>query len=932
VSGDVAPPVEGTIRPLHGAAQRPESGERAPAEAADRSADDHQPDRPSAADRGPDPDADGAPRTHEGLWADDSWRNESWPSQGYDDFDGAYDSAYEGGSWGDVVALGDPDDLSDDEDDEDDEEALAEAAWRDAEGEPGGVVLPFRAPGGASASARPGGLSDGTALGTITGDEDTGGSGGSMLAGAPTGRRVRARLARFNAPWQTPQVSEVLEPLIAIHRASHPKADQRLLQRAYDTAGHWHAGQYRKSGDPYITHPLAVANILANLGMDTITLVAALLHDTIEDTDYTLDQMRVEFGGEVALLVDGVTKLDRVKLGDAAKAETIRKMVVAMAKDPRVLVIKLADRLHNMRTLTFLPRAKQEQKAKETLEILAPLAHRLGMNTIKWELEDLAFQTLFPKRFEEINRLIAEHAPQREALLRAVTQKVNVDLRAAKIKAEVTGRPKHLYSVYQKMIVRGREFADIYDLVGVRILVDTVRDCYAALGVIHANWQPVPGRFKDYIAMPKFNMYQSLHTTVIGPSGKPVEMQIRTYAMHRTAEYGIAAHWRYKETKGATIAGPPAHIDEMTWLRQLLDWQREASDPSEFLDALRFDLSSQEVYVFTPKGDVIALPTGSTPVDFAYAVHTEVGHRCIGARVNGKLVPLESTLSNGDVIEIFTSKSETAGPSQDWLGFVKSPRARTKIRQYFNKERREEAIEAGKDALVKAMRKQGLPLQRLLTSDSLLTIARDQHLADVSALYAAVGEGQLSAQSIVQRLVAGFGGEEGAVEDIAETAVPTRPPYRGAAYDPGVVVRGVDDVWIKLARCCTPVPGDDVFGFVTRSGGVSVHREDCANAEDLRAQPERILEVTWKPTSASTFLVAIQVEALDRHKLLADITKVLSDEKVNILSATVTTTRDRVALSRFSFEMADPKHLGHLLAAVRRVEGVYDAYRVTSGA
>jgi guanosine-3',5'-bis(diphosphate) 3'-pyrophosphohydrolase len=766
----------------------------------------------------------------------------------------------------------------------------------------------------------------------VPSDESTGGFG---LASAPTGRRVRARLARFNAPWQSTQVSEVLEPLIATHRASHPKADGRALQRAFDVAARWHSGQYRKSGDPYITHPLAVATILANLGMDTTTLVAALLHDTIEDTDYSLESMKTDFGGEVALLVDGVTKLDRVKLGDAAKAETIRKMVVAMAKDPRVLVIKLADRLHNMRTLTFLPRAKQEQKAKETLEILAPLAHRLGMNTIKWELEDLAFGTLFPKRFEEINRLIGEHQPQREALLRQVTNRVQLDLKSAKIKAETTGRPKHLYSIYQKMIVRGRDFNDIYDLVGVRILVDTVRDCYAALGVIHANWQPVPGRFKDYIAMPKFNMYQSLHTTVIGPTGKPVEMQIRTFAMHRTAEFGIAAHWKYKEQKGAgaTIVGPPAHIDEMTWLRQLLDWQREASDPSEFLDALRFDLSSQEVYVFTPKGDVIPLPTGSTPVDFAYAVHTEVGHKCIGARVNGKLVPLESTLSNGDVIEIFTSKSATAGPTQDWLGFVKSPRARTKIRQYFNKERREESIEIGKEAIVKAMRKQGLPLQRMLTSENLTTIARDLHLPDVASLYAAVGESTVSAQSVVQKLVAGFGGEEGAVEDIAETAVATRPPRnRTISQDPGVVVKDVSDVWVKLARCCTPVPGDSVFGFVTRSGGVSVHRDDCANADDLREQSERVVEVSWKPTSASTFLVAIQVEALDRHKLLADVTRVLSEERVNILSATVTTTRDRVAVSRFTFEMADPKHLGHLVAAVRKVDGVFDAYRVTSGA
>jgi GTP pyrophosphokinase len=801
-----------------------------------------------------------------------------------------------------------------------------------------GVVVQLFPEGGRPGAGRPGPDADGDLPDAerFDGRGTTGGSGTTFgFAGAPTGRRVRARLARFNAPWQTPKVSEVLEPLISSHRASHPKADVRLLQRAYDSAEELHSGQFRKSGDPYITHPLAVATILANLGMDTTTLVAALLHDTIEDCadKYDIDQLRAEFGPEVALLVDGVTKLDKVKLGDAAKAETIRKMVVAMAKDPRVLVIKLADRLHNMRTLNFLPRPKQEQKSRETLEILAPLAHRLGMNQIKWELEDLAFKTLFPKRFDEIDRLIREHAPQRDTQLRQVTQRVSLDLAAAKIKTEVTGRPKHLYSVYQKMIVRGRDFSDIYDLVGVRILVDTVRDCYAALGVIHANWQPVPGRFKDYIAMPKFNMYQSLHTTVIGPTGKPVEMQIRTHAMHRTAEYGIAAHWKYKEQKSATIVGPPAHIDEMTWLRQLLDWQREASDPSEFLDALRFDLSSQEVYVFTPKGDVIALPTGSTPVDFAYAVHTDVGHKCIGARVNGKLVPLESTLSNGDVIEIFTSKSETAGPSQDWLGFVKSPRAKTKIRQHFNRERREEAIEAGKDALAKAMRKHGLPLQRMLTPDALLTIARDLHLPDAASLYAAVGENQVSAQSVVQRLVAGYGGEEGAVEDVAETAVATRPPrHRGAERDPGVVVVGVTDVWIKLARCCTPVPGDNVFGFVTRTGGVSVHREDCANAADLRDQAERLVDVSWKPTAASTFLVAIQVEALDRHKLLADVTRVLSDEKVNILSATVTTTRDRVAISRFSFEMADPSHLNHVLSAVRKIDGVFDAYRVTSGA
>ena len=750
---------------------------------------------------------------------------------------------------------------------------------------------------------------------------------------APTGRRVRAAFARLSATTWQGQVNVVLEPLVATHRTAHPKADVRLLQKAYDVAEQFHRGQMRKSGDPYITHPLSVATILADLGMDTTTLSAALLHDTVEDTGYTLEQLQADFGGEVAHLVDGVTKLDKVQFGEAAEAETIRKMVVAMARDPRVLVIKLADRLHNMRTMRFLPRPKQIRKSRETLEVLAPLAHRLGMNTVKWELEDLSFAILYPKRYDEIARLVAEHAPAREKALAEVTEQVSSDLKASKIKATVTGRPKHYYSVYQKMIVRGRDFADIYDLVGVRVLVDSVRDCYAALGVIHATWQPVPGRFKDYIAMPKFNMYQSLHTTVIGPEGKPIELQIRTWAMHRTAEYGIAAHWKYKDSKGADVAGPANQVDDMTWLRQLLDWQREAADPGEFLESLRFDLGGQEVYVFTPKGDVIALPTGSTPVDFAYAVHTQVGHRCIGARVNGKLVPLESTLANGDTVDIFTSKSDANGPSQDWLGFVKSPRARTKIRQYFAKERREDAIEAGKEAIQRFMRKQGLPLQRLFGGESLITLARDLHYADVSALYAAVGENQVSAQSVVHRIVAALGGTEGATEDLAEITLPTRERARQiGGTDPGVVVEGLDDVWVKLAKCCTPVPGDTIIGFVTRGGGVSVHREDCTNAEDLHRQPQRMVPVSWSPTAGSVFLVAIQVEALDRHRLLSDVTRVLSDERVNILSATVTTTRDRVAVSRFTFEMADPKHLGHLLGVVRKVEGVYDAYRVTSGA
>ncbi|MFG3104118.1 GTP pyrophosphokinase [Streptomyces sp. NPDC048182] len=775
---------------------------------------------------------------------------------------------------------------------------------------------------------------------------------GAVVRNAPgqpprsgSSNRVRARLARLGVQRANPY-NPVLEPLLRIVRGNDPKietATLRQIERAYQVAERWHRGQKRKSGDPYITHPLAVTTILAELGMDPATLMAGLLHDTVEDTEYGLDDLRRDFGDVVALLVDGVTKLDKVKFGEAAQAETVRKMVVAMAKDPRVLVIKLADRLHNMRTMRYLKREKQEKKARETLEIYAPLAHRLGMNTIKWELEDLAFAILYPKMYDEIVRLVAERAPKRDEYLALVTDEVQQDLRAARIKATVTGRPKHYYSVYQKMIVRGRDFAEIYDLVGIRVLVDTVRDCYAALGTVHARWNPVPGRFKDYIAMPKFNMYQSLHTTVIGPGGKPVELQIRTFDMHRRAEYGIAAHWKYKQeaVAGASKVRTDAPkgvgkdkdaINDMAWLRQLLDWQKETEDPGEFLESLRFDLSRNEVFVFTPKGDVIALPAGATPVDFAYAVHTEVGHRTIGARVNGRLVPLESTLDNGDLVEVFTSKAAGAGPSRDWLGFVKSPRARNKIRAWFSKERRDEAIEQGKDAIVRAMRKQNLPIQRILTGDSLVTLAHEMRYSDISALYAAIGEGHLSAQNIVQKLVQALGGEEAASEEIDESVPPShgRGRKRRTNADPGVVVKGVDDVWVKLARCCTPVPGDPIIGFVTRGSGVSVHRSDCVNVDSLSREPERILEVEWAPTQSSVFLVAIQVEALDRSRLLSDVTRVLSDQHVNILSAAVQTSRDRVATSRFTFEMGDPKHLGHVLKAVRGVEGVYDVYRVTS--
>lgn len=752
---------------------------------------------------------------------------------------------------------------------------------------------------------------------------------------APSGSRVRSALVWLGSRGAHSS-SPAIEPVVRAVRANHPKAETALLERAYVVAEQAHRGQVRKSGDPYITHPVAVATILAELGMTPPTLAAALLHDTVEDTSYSLDALEADFGSEIAGLVDGVTKLDKVTYGEAAQAETVRKMVVAMARDIRVLVIKLADRLHNARTWRYVSAASASRKARETLEIYAPLAHRLGMNTIKWELEDLSFAALYPKVYDEIVHLVAERAPAREEYLGQVRDLVLEDLRGAKIKATVTGRPKHYYSIYQKMIVRGRDFTDIYDLVGLRVLVDSVRDCYAALGVVHNHWNPVPGRFKDYIAMPKFNMYQSLHTTVIGPGGKPVEIQIRSNDMHRRAEYGVAAHWKYKETAkaaGKTTSSPAGSTgdDSMPWLRQLVDWQQETADPGEFLDSLRFEMSGSEVYVFTPKGDVQALPVGSTPVDFAYAVHTEVGHRTVGARVNGRLVPLESTLHNGDTVEVFTSKADGAGPSQDWLSFVTSPRARNKIRQWFTKERREEAIEAGRTLIAKQLRKQNLPIQRILSHDTLVALADEMRYADVSALYAAVGESHVSAANVVQRLVASLGGESGTEEDLAEATLPGRPSPRARQGSPAILVKGMAgaETLTKLARCCTPVPGDEIIGFVTRGSGISVHRTDCANVDALRQQPERIVDVEWAANVQSMFLVQIQVEALDRNGLLSDVTKVLSDNHVNILSANVATSRDRVATSRFVFEMAEPSHLGHVLASVRHIEGVFDVFRMT---
>jgi len=678
----------------------------------------------------------------------------------------------------------------------------------------------------------------------------------------------------------------LLQPLINSLKEHDPKADVVKVERAYEVAKNAHSGQLRKSGDDYITHPVAVAHILSELGLNDSTIIAALLHDTVEDTPYSLTQLKSDFGDEISSLVDGVTKLDKLSYGPTAEAETVRKMVVAMSRDIRVLVIKLADRLHNARTWKYVDPQSAERKARETLDIYAPLAHRLGMNAIKWELEDLSFAVLEPKKFEEISRLF--------------------------------------FSVYQKMVVRGRDFNDIYDLVGIRVLVNDVKDCYAVLGSIHARWSPVPGRFKDYIAMPKFNLYQSLHTTVIGPDGKAIEIQIRTFEMHSRAEFGIAAHWKYKHGTDTNSSSP-----QMLWLRQLHEWQKETEDPSEFLEALRFDLGTPEVFVFTPKGSVVALPGGSTPVDFAYSVHTDVGNRCAGAKINGRLVPLDTRLNNGDVVEVVTNKSESAAPSRDWLNFVKSPRARSKIKAWFSKERREEAIEAGRESIARQMRKAGLPLQKIFAGHALLELAHELRYPDISALYSAVGDGHVSAAAIIDKLVLFMGVEDSHPEPTMDFIPGVAPVAKRSSS--AIKVEGIDDVLVKLARCCTPVPGDPIMGFITRGSGISVHRSDCVNADDLRLhQSDRIVGVKWLDGASSLFLVNIQVEALDRARLLADVTRTLSEQQVNILSAAVSTTKDRVAISRFTFEMADATHLDAVLTAVRSVEGVYDVYRTTN--
>ncbi|MGH9264730.1 MAG: RelA/SpoT family protein [Acidimicrobiales bacterium] len=725
-------------------------------------------------------------------------------------------------------------------------------------------------------------------------------------------------------PWRRTAnaVPNGVRELVHIYRSRHPKADTSLVTRAYNVAAEAHEGQVRRSGDPYIVHPLAVATILAELGLDDITLAAALLHDAVEDTAISIEDVTADFGAQVAAMVDGVTKLDRVSFEskEAQQAATMRKMLVAMAKDIRVLLIKLADRLHNMRTIAALAREKQERIAQETLDVYAPLAHRLGIAGIKWQLEDLAFATLYPKRYAEIEQMVSNRAPERDIYLSQVVEMVRGRLAEVKVDGEVIGRPKHYWSIYEKMVVKQRDFDEIYDLVGLRVLVGSVKDCYAALGTIHSTWKPVQGRFKDYIAMPKFNLYQSLHTTVVGPQGKPIEVQIRTREMHQRAEYGIAAHWNYKEAAPVTDVG---------WLNRIVDWQQETDDPQEFMESLKVDLEQDEVFVFTPKGDVVTMALGATPIDFAYAIHTDVGHRCIGARVNGRLVPLDSKLKSGDRVEIFTSKVEGAGPSRDWLQVVVTPRARNKIRQWFSRSRREEAVESGRDDLVRHMRREGLPVQKLTNSAVLAKVAVDLNYADVDALHQAIGENHVSAQSVAQRLARELRGGDHEEQLPATVRRPARSRVAGTG---GVHVEGLDDVMVRLALCCTPVPGDEIVGFVTTGRGVSVHRADCANAVTLTSSMgERQIEVEWDGARAGVFVASIEVEALDRARLLGDVSTALADHHVNIVASSTHTGSDRIARLRFDFELADPSHLDALLKSVKRVDSVFDAYRILPG-
>jgi guanosine-3',5'-bis(diphosphate) 3'-pyrophosphohydrolase len=714
-----------------------------------------------------------------------------------------------------------------------------------------------------------------------------------------------------------------IERLIARFNEHHDDGDVELIRRAGIAAINAHEGQLRRTGEPYVTHPIAVAGIAADLGLDEITIAAALLHDAVEDTGVTVQWLEGEFGPQVTAVVDGVTKLDRLEFDskEAQQAATIRKMFIAMAQDWRVLLIKLADRLHNMRTISVMPMHRQRAIAQETLDVYAPLAHRLGVQQVKWQLEDLSFATLHPKRYAEIEQMVAARAPEREAYLHEVMDTLSKKLAEFGIAAEIRGRPKHFWSIYEKMVVGGKEFDDIFDLVGLRLIVEEERDCWAALGAIHALWSPVQGRFKDYINSPKFNLYQSLHTTVIGPRGKSVEVQVRTQEMHRRAEFGVAAHWSYKEGASAK---------EVAWMQRLADVEEEENDPIAFLEALKLDLGQDEVYLFTPKGRVIALIDGATPIDFAYAVHTEVGHRCVGAKVNGRLVPLDTALRSADVVEIVTSKNDNAGPSRDWLNIAQSSRAKSKIRQWFQRERRDDAIEGGREELTKALRREGLPIATSLSSSALDAVIKALGLDERDALFMAIDSGQISALAVVQRLDRELRG--GDAEQMPTTVTKAPRPSRSTRRTAGVYVEGLDDVMVHLARCCSPVPGDSIMGFITQGRGVSVHRDDCSNAVALAQRlGERIIDVEWDGSAGGQYRAVLEIMAFDRSRLLLDVSKVVAEYHLNIISSSSTTSGARIVRMVFDVELADPTHLSSLLAALKGVDGVFDAFRQLPG-
>jgi guanosine-3',5'-bis(diphosphate) 3'-pyrophosphohydrolase len=713
--------------------------------------------------------------------------------------------------------------------------------------------------------------------------------------------------------------------------------DRTRVEEAFVFACEHHADQRRKSGEHFIVHPTAVAKICAGMRLDTETLVAALLHDTVEDTSASLEEVSELFGEEVMTLVDGVTKLTGITFTsrDEAQAENYRKMMVAMASDIRVILIKLADRLHNMRTIEAMPKQKQIEKAKETLEIYAPIAHRLGIHAIKWELEDLAFAALHPRKYQEIKGLVNQQREEREDYVKEAGDELHRELEALGIAARISGRAKHFYSIYSKMTKKGREFNEIYDLTAMRVVVDSVKDCYGTVGVIHSLWKPLPGRFKDFVAMPKFNMYQSLHTTVIGPEGLPLEIQIRTRDMHDMAEFGVAAHWMYKQDPTKKGSAGPEGEDKLKWLRSMLDWQQELHDPKEFMESLRVDLFDEEVFVFTPKGEVKSLGQGATPLDFAYEVHTEVGHRCVGAKVNGKIVPLNYTLSSGDIVEILTSKRDR-GPSRDWLALVKTTRARNKIKQFFKAESREDTEHTGRELLQEHLKKQGLPPQKIVSSPLLAEVIREMGFRRAEEFYMALGGAKISPKVVVnkvmQRLKQGEAAED--ETDPAESLVNTRRARRqptGKAGNYGIRVDGVEDVLVRLAKCCRPVPGDPIVGYVSLGRGITIHRDDCPNTVALRKDPERFVRVHWEGDHQSSFRVELQVDAWDRHRLLEDLSRTFAEAGLNIVEARCIVSSPMVQ-NRFVVEVPDTQGLKQAVQRLRNIEGVFDAYRITPGA